>query len=118
MLNCIQWRSQSKILGRAKYFDPISEQQYLGHRLSKHKTKIHARNFGGSWPLWSPLATPMTGLSLLTEHFSPAIGVRLIRADPLVSCPRNVTSHCETIDQTKFTSLAMAYSKNRNKFYF
>jgi len=54
-----QWRSRSKILGGAKYFDFERGTVFgLRHRLSKHQNDKIRKKFCGKCPLWAPLATP------------------------------------------------------------
>jgi len=61
-----QWRSQPKNVGReknlgvAKMFDFRRITLFcLDKRLSKHNMTAF-QQFGGAWPPWLPLATPMS----------------------------------------------------------
>jgi len=56
----MQWRSQPKILGRAKYFDFKRTTIFgLGHRFSKHKTKRYMLKLEGAVAPLRPMATPI-----------------------------------------------------------
>jgi len=62
-VNNIQWCSQSKNFGGGKMFDFRRITVFcMEKRLSKHEKTIFSKYLGGPWPLWPPLAMPMTTL--------------------------------------------------------